>query len=204
MTNFEKALKFVGLAEGGYTDNRNDRGNWTGGAVGKGELKGTNYGISAASYPHLDIKKLTKVQADAIYKKDYWDTIDGDNLSWPLALVAFDHAVNSGVRRAREALKLYEDPYVYIGARIKQYTSFKDWQHFGRGWANRMSDLIIEVSREMPLASSSGWSSKPDAAPAEAKIDVIELDTTLGVFTLTPPARFAILKDGKLSITLKD
>lgn len=35
------------------THDANDPGNWTGGEIGKGECKGTNYGISAASYPDL-------------------------------------------------------------------------------------------------------------------------------------------------------
>lgn len=41
------------------TDDRNDKGNWTGGRVGVGQLKGTKYGISAAAYLHLGIKSLT-------------------------------------------------------------------------------------------------------------------------------------------------
>src|SRR5690554_3598272 len=49
--------------EGKFTDVRGDRGNWTSGRVGAGELKGTKYGISAMSYPHLDIKAITLEQA---------------------------------------------------------------------------------------------------------------------------------------------
>jgi hypothetical protein len=32
-----------------------DPGNWTGGAIGKGELRGTKWGISAQTYPQIDI-----------------------------------------------------------------------------------------------------------------------------------------------------
>ncbi|MFC0406768.1 hypothetical protein [Roseomonas elaeocarpi] len=35
-----------------------DPGNWTGGQVGKGKLKGTKYGIAAASYPARTSKTL--------------------------------------------------------------------------------------------------------------------------------------------------
>ncbi len=52
--------------EGKFTDNPKDDGNWTGGKQGRGELKGTKYGIAAKSYPHLDIKNLTLDEATAI------------------------------------------------------------------------------------------------------------------------------------------
>lgn len=43
--------------ERGYSNDPNDRGNWTGHNVGVGILKGTKYGIAAHAYPRLDIKK---------------------------------------------------------------------------------------------------------------------------------------------------
>ena len=46
--------------EGGYQCDPDDKGNWTGGNVGVGLLKGTKYGISAASFSNVDIKNLTK------------------------------------------------------------------------------------------------------------------------------------------------
>lgn len=100
MTSFDRAFAAVLGAEGGYTDNPADRGNWTSGTIGKGECRGTKYGISAAAYPSEDIRALTVDQAKAIYRRDYWDRISGDALPYPVALVAFDAAVNSGVGRA--------------------------------------------------------------------------------------------------------
>ncbi len=82
--------------EGGFTNNPNDRGNWTGGKIGVGVLKGTNFGISAESYPDLDIVNLTQAQAIAIYLKDYWEP--GLNLltSQQAAWKIFDIGVNFG------------------------------------------------------------------------------------------------------------
>ena len=57
--------------EGGFTLDRNDKGNWTSGVVGQGELKGTNHGISAMVYPTLDIQNLTQEEATNIYIRDY-------------------------------------------------------------------------------------------------------------------------------------
>ena len=63
MDNFARCLAFTLRSEGGFTDNRADPGNWTGGQVGAGELRGTNFGISAAAYPQLDIANLTAAMA---------------------------------------------------------------------------------------------------------------------------------------------
>jgi lysozyme family protein len=53
--------------EGGFTLNPKDSGNWTGGKIGVGELKGSNFGISAAAYPKLDIKNLTREKVRPLY-----------------------------------------------------------------------------------------------------------------------------------------
>ncbi|WP_428247203.1 glycoside hydrolase family 108 protein [Ferrovibrio sp.] len=82
--------------EGGYSDDRRDRGNWTGGEIGHGELRGTKFGISAAAYPVLDIVNLTVDQAREIYRADYWAKIHGADLPPAVALVTFDAAVNAG------------------------------------------------------------------------------------------------------------
>jgi len=82
---FEKTLKF----EGGYVNNKYDSG------------KETKYGISKKYYPDLDIKNLTLNQIKEIYKRDYWDKINGDNiLNQEVANNIFDASVNVGIRRA--------------------------------------------------------------------------------------------------------
>lgn len=60
------ALKY----EDGYSNNRNDPGNWTGGQVGVGALKRTKRGIAAHVYPALKIKNLTLEDATSIYERD--------------------------------------------------------------------------------------------------------------------------------------
>jgi lysozyme family protein len=100
MSAFDQAFNIVIGHEGGYSIDPKDRGNWTGGAVGQGILKGTKYGISAAAYPDSDIKNLSLWQAKEIYKKDYWDRVAGDKLPPGIAFVSFDAAVNAGVSRA--------------------------------------------------------------------------------------------------------
>ena len=96
--------------EGGFTIDRNDPGNWTGGKVGKGKLKGTKYGIAANTYPKLDIKNLTVAQAEAIYKRDYWDAYHfGDLKSLYIADELCDEVVNGGPGMGRNLLfKTYD------------------------------------------------------------------------------------------------
>jgi len=114
MSVFDKAFAVVIGHEGGFDNNRADPGNWTGGSVGVGELRGTNWGIASASYgdeqrslpndlraemPAL-VHDLTLDQARAIYRAAYWDRVSADHLPPALALLVFDAAVNNGVKRA--------------------------------------------------------------------------------------------------------
>jgi len=102
---FERAVKLVLDFEGGFTADPKDPGNWTGGAVGAGELKGTQYGVSAASYPSLDIAALTRDEAIQIYHRDYWTPLCCDQMPPPLAIALFDGGVNQGVGTAARMLQ---------------------------------------------------------------------------------------------------
>ena len=93
MSRLTLALEFVLRHEGGYVDDPIDRG---------GE---TRYGISKRAYPNLDIKNLTKEHAAQIYRADYWQPIQADQLPYPIALAVFDTAVNSGVKTAVRMLQ---------------------------------------------------------------------------------------------------
>lgn len=86
MANFDNAIKFVFRWEGGETT---DSGGFT------------KYGISQNAYPTLNIAALTLDQARAIYRRDYWDKIKGDQiLSQDNALALLDYAVNAGTGKA--------------------------------------------------------------------------------------------------------
>ena len=99
--------------EGKFTDDSKDRGNWTTGVIGKGQCKGTKYGISAMTYPDLDIRNLTLDQAKAIYKRDWWDRINADDLHPAIVFQVWDFAVNAGMgtakRKLQKAVNVAED-----------------------------------------------------------------------------------------------
>ena len=70
--------------EGGYVNHADDPG------------KETNFGISSRTYPGLKIRELTLSDAVDIYRRDYWQPIQGVMFPDPLALVLLDTAVNMG------------------------------------------------------------------------------------------------------------
>jgi lysozyme family protein len=103
--SFDRAFADVVGVEGGFTADPRDKGNWTGGVVGKGQPRGTKFGISAAAYPALDIAALTLDAAKAIYRLDYWQRISADALPADVAELAFDAAVNQGQSAAIRLLQ---------------------------------------------------------------------------------------------------
>jgi len=69
--SFEEAFRRLIGHEGGYSKDKRDPGNWTGGKVGGvGILKGTKFGLAANTY-NLDIKNITLAQAKEIYQRDW-------------------------------------------------------------------------------------------------------------------------------------
>jgi hypothetical protein len=106
---FEIAQEGVHKAEGKYTADRDDKGNWTGNEVGSGMLLGTKFGIAAPTLVkyYKDMKLGTPSQQDMmdltydtalnIYKKDYWDAQKLSNFkSQSIANVLYDGCVNQG------------------------------------------------------------------------------------------------------------
>ena len=114
MMDFDKAFELVVGAEGVYSDDPRDYGNWTDGkAKGSkgGVLMGTKYGISARVYGEalrksgVTIKDLTADQAKDIYKIDYWGVVKCDKLPEQLRYPVFSCAVNCGTTNAAKILQ---------------------------------------------------------------------------------------------------
>jgi lysozyme family protein len=166
---FDQAFQIVVGHEGGFSDNAADSGNWTGGAVGKGALRGTKFGISAASYPTLNIRDLTLDDARTIYRRDYWDPMLCDDWTPGLALIVFDAAINNGISRATRFLQAAVGVHVdgIIGPvthqavlaadaaavaaelharRIFFMASLSTWATFGLGWSRRLARLPAQAA----------------------------------------------------------
>lgn len=183
--------------EGGYSDDRHDPGNWTGGKVGAGRLVGTNHGIAAPtlaahrgqSISAADMRALTRDEAVTIYKRQYWDSVRGDDLPAGVDYAVYDYAVNSGPGRAardlQRVLRVKVDgvigpmtidaacrsamtPAQIINAlcdrRLAFMRSLKTWGRYGRGWSRRVGEV-----REKSLAISARTQDVDTVSP---KVDV--------------------------------
>lgn len=173
MSAFDQCFEIVLGAEGGFTGDPADPGNWTSGIKDQGVCRGTKFGISAAAYPGLDIAALTLAQAKAIYRQDYWDKISGDQLPPALALLTFDSAVNSGTHWAsvwlQEAAGITVDGVIgpvtlhailqlsgsphgksalcaeFLTRRLLFMLNLPAWSDFGFGWVRRIFRLQYQA-----------------------------------------------------------
>jgi lysozyme family protein len=166
--DFDAAFERLIGHEGGFTQDTRDRGNWTGGQIGKGVCKGTKYGISAAAYPAEDIEHLTLDRAKEIYRRDYWGPAGCDAIPQELKFDVFDMAVNAGVVAAIKSLQVAcaEDvdgklgPRTlqaiqsmnplrlllrFTGARHLHNTEATSWPAFGRGLTIRVAKNQLAV-----------------------------------------------------------
>lgn len=155
MTFDEAFEKLIGH-EGGYVDHPRDPGG------------ATNYGISQRSYPGEDIRGMTLARAKQIYLRDFWGPAGCDAVPAGVKFSLFDMAVNSGVRPAvrclQKAVGVNDDGILgpvtlqavssmnaskfiarFNGHRLQFMSSLSTWPSFGRGWANRIAQNLMEA-----------------------------------------------------------
>lgn len=92
MSNFDRAILDVLKHEGGYVNDPADRGG------------ATNFGLSQRTYPMIDMKQLTRDDAIAIYRRDFWQK-RYDEMPYQIAAKTFDMAVNMGIGQAHKLLQ---------------------------------------------------------------------------------------------------
>lgn len=163
MIDFDKAFARLIDHEGGFSDNPSDPGNWTGGRPGRGELRGTKFGIASNTYPHLDIRSLTLAEAKAIYREDFWDVLLHAHPA--IKFQMFDTAVNHGrgnaIRMLQRAIGVAADGrwgpvsqsaldardhndvlMLFLSERLSFWASLKTFDTFGRGWTRRGAENL--------------------------------------------------------------
>lgn len=155
------ALTLMFGHEGGYVNNPADPGG------------PTKYGITlktlraARGKPGLqagDVRALTVVEAEDIYRKSYWNQAGGDLLPAGLDYAVFDFGVNSGpataVKKLQKLVGAGQDGAVgvqtvsavnsypgglsklikdYCVVRMSYLRGLKTWGKFGRGWTIRVT-----------------------------------------------------------------
>jgi lysozyme family protein len=156
--NFDLAFERLLGHEGAYVNDPRDPG------------QETNWGISKRSYPHLDIKSLTREQAKAIYREDFWDKV-GDSVHPAIKYQLFDFAVNSGISRAIKELQravhavddgkwgpksnaaaramCHHDILMrFLAFRLRFMVRLPNWKHASGGWANRVADNLLFAAED--------------------------------------------------------
>ena len=162
--NFNKCLEMVLEHEGGYVNNKNDRGGMT------------NLGVTRRVYEdwvdrpvsEQEMRDLTPEDVAPIYRKNYADRIHFDSLPSGLDWACLDWAINSGASRPAKAIQravgatadgvigpktlqlvAEKDPefiidYVYT-VRQSFYEGLDDYKHFGRGWSRRNKETLHQA-----------------------------------------------------------
>ncbi len=171
MTDFNTAFDRLFDNEGGFQNDPRDPGNWTGGKVNKGRLLGTKYGISAQTYPFLDIPNITREDAKSIYKQDWWDELNMQAYPPSLTYQLFDAAVNHGIYNANKllqyAVSAKADGIIgtrshaaiartekndlllrFLAERLLFMTDIGIWKYNGRGWARRIAHNLIIAAKD--------------------------------------------------------
>ena len=148
MGDFHRCIDRILAEEGGLSDHPADPGGLT------------NYGISQRAYPQLDIAALTLDAAKALYRRDYWQPLHGDQLPSGFDLLMLDCAVNQGVVTAiqllQQALRIQDDGLIgpktlsaaevvmpglldaFTAERALRYEFNRNEATFGRGWYRRL------------------------------------------------------------------
>lgn len=100
--NFAECLALVLVHEGGFVNHPKDPG----GATMKGVTQAVyddfrvKHGLAKQSVLHISQDEIGQ-----IYKRQYWDAVNGDGLPSGVDYATFDLAVNSGVSRAARFLQ---------------------------------------------------------------------------------------------------
>jgi peptidoglycan hydrolase-like protein with peptidoglycan-binding domain len=142
--NFERCLRLILDAEGGFSDDAHDSGGRT------------MWGITEKEYRRwknddkANVRNLTVEEMRTIYRTQYWNKVGADDLRYGLDLVAFDTIVNGGhpkewlTRSGGDIAKFHALHLAYL-------RSLSGYRYFGKGWEKRQSKMLanaLQMERE--------------------------------------------------------
>jgi lysozyme family protein len=133
-------------------------GGWSNHAADPGGK--TMYGVTEAVFhawlkaqgkPLRAVRTITRAEALAIYRKNYWDACGAYNLVPGVDLAVYDASVNSGVSRGLRWLKASVGSNDHSAtvkkvcrARLSFMQSLAIWKTFGKGWGRRVADIEVK------------------------------------------------------------
>lgn len=185
---FARAIEHNLAMEGGYSEDPYDPGGPTNLGITLAEFARTRgVALTADNYASLKaaLRAITRDQASAIYRADYWNAAFCPYLPSPLAIFHFDCAVNQGVfgaaRMLQHALGVDVDGQIgpitlaaaarsqplqalaaYAEARRAHYRSLSTFWRFGRGWLSRV-DTTLGIARA--IAADPRFNQPPPQPP---------------------------------------
>jgi lysozyme family protein len=159
-SNFESALKAVLHHEGGFVHHKDDPGGMTNlGCTKKVWEEHCGHEVDEKA-----MRALTPSDVAPLYKRKYWDKINGDELPDGVDYAVFDCSINSGPGRAAKFLQscagvepdggigpktlaavkaivpsdLVQD---YSKRRLSFMMDLPTWGTFGKGWTRRVNEV---------------------------------------------------------------
>jgi lysozyme family protein len=193
-SNFQKCLAFVLKYEGEKSDDPRDPG-------GK-----TTEGITQRTYdafldkkgiPRRDVFEIPDSDRDEIYRREFWDAVQGESLRPGEDLCLFDLAVNSGPHRALQiwdeagAAQASLDEVIkkVCALRLSFLKELRTWRYFGTGWTRR-----VAACRSAALTMSGATSLQPDPIGAAAgSIGAVVMATAAAIHYLQNDPRGPVL-----------
>ena len=173
ISNWDQAFKQMLASEGGFTDDERDDGN----KLPDGRKGSTMLGVTQYNWEqhvghqvtHDDMRKLTAVDVEPLYKKKYWDVVRADELPSGIDYLVFDMGVNAGPGRSIKLLQtsvgttpdgglgpvtlaavLAADPVVLIEKFSQEkeafYRGLEKFTVYGEGWLNRVAAVKVKAS----------------------------------------------------------
>lgn len=158
--NFDQAFSKLIEHEGGFSNHPEDAGGAT--------MWGITEAVARQNGFNAPMNTMTLEFAKLIYKKLYWEAIRADELPDEVRFAVFDAAVNSGTGRAikwlQQAVNEVQDgvigsmtlravrqniPLIVAtrvnGLRLLFMTNQPNWPAFGKGWARRVADNLVNT-----------------------------------------------------------
>lgn len=172
--NFERCMEMLLKHEGLHSNDSRDPGGETMRGITKRVYQ--DWCVEEDVF-QKEMKDLTVADVTPIYKKNYWDRVQGDALPDGVDWAVFDWAVNSGTGRSAKALQEIIDVKVdgFIGHMTLQelekynpedviydiadkreafYESLSTFDTFGKGWLRR-NEETRDSALDMSIISQS-------------------------------------------------
>lgn len=158
---YSLCIPLVLAHEGGYVNHPADPG----GATNKGVTqKVYDAWRDKQGKPRQSVRSIVDAEVHAIYRRDYWDAIKGDDLPAGVDYCVFDFAVNSGINRAAKYLQAAvgvaqdgaigpatiaaakaQDAATLVNAICDRRMAFLrglgTFATFGKGWTRRVTEV---------------------------------------------------------------